>query len=64
MDHIKYYAEQEDSEIRCLPMKSWFPWTPLPLEKYVEHTEEYGLVVRILKLKKPLPVELVRCDIP
>ncbi|KAK7749630.1 hypothetical protein SLS53_000208 [Cytospora paraplurivora] len=64
VDHIKYYAEQEDSEIRCLPMKSWFPWTPLPLEKYVEHTEEYGLVVRILKLKKPIPVELVRCDLP
>ncbi|ROV93649.1 hypothetical protein VMCG_08036 [Cytospora schulzeri] len=63
-DHIKYYAEQEDSEIRCLPMKSWFPWTPLSLEKYVERTEEYGLVVRILKLEKPMPIELIRCDIP
>ncbi|ROW02908.1 hypothetical protein VSDG_01771 [Cytospora chrysosperma] len=64
VDHIKYYAEHEDSDVRCLPMKSWFPWTPLPLEKFVERTEEYDLVVRILQLEKPMPIELIRCDIP
>lgn len=45
-------------------MKSWFPWNPLPLEKYVERTEEYDLVVRILQLEKPMPIELIRCDVP
>lgn len=44
-------------------MKSWYPWTPLPIEEYREKGE-YGRVVRVLKLHKPQPVEVIRCDYP
>lgn len=64
VDHIKYYAEKEDEDIRCLPMLSYFPWTPLPLERYIEKTEDHDYKVRVLRLKKPQPVELIRCDFP
>ncbi|KAF3771091.1 hypothetical protein M406DRAFT_326490 [Cryphonectria parasitica EP155] len=64
VDHIKYYLEKEDKNVRCLPMKSWFPWIPLPIEKYQEKEEEYGKKVRIIKLKEPMPVEVIRCDFP
>lgn len=47
-------------------MKSWFPWTPLPIEKYMEsHEHEYdGWYTHHLHLKKSEPVEVIRCDFP
>lgn len=61
---IKYYVDKEEKDVLCLPMKSWFPWTPLPIEKYSEKKEEYGKKVRIIELKHPQPVEVIRCDFP
>lgn len=63
VDYIKYYTEQEDKNVRCLPMKNWFPWNPLAISSYLEK-DEYGLKVRSIELKKPQPVEVIRCDFP
>ncbi|CAN8096155.1 unnamed protein product [Discula destructiva] len=60
VEYIKYYAEDE-KDIRCLVLKNWFPWNPLPLYSYKEK-KEYGHVVRTLELKKPQPIEVIRCD--
>lgn len=62
IDHIKYWADKEDEDVRCLPMLSYFPWTPIPLEKYVETYDDYDKKVRVLHLKEPQPIELIRCD--
>lgn len=64
MREIKYYGADGDDNVRCLPMKSWFPWTPLPLEIYKENEEYNGKVIRTIKLKYPQPVEVLRCDFP
>lgn len=64
VDHIKYRAVKEDEDIRCLPMLSYFPWTPIPIEKYVEKYDEDGYKIRVLHLKEPQAVEVLRCDFP
>lgn len=64
IDHIKYWTVSADEDVRCLPMLSYFPWTPIPLEKYVETYDSNGFKVRVLHLKEPQPVELIRCDFP
>lgn len=64
VNSIKYYVKEEDKNVFCLPMKSWIPWTPLPIGKYEEKVEEDGQKVRVLNLKDPMPVELIRCDFP
>ncbi|KAJ4388639.1 hypothetical protein N0V93_006098 [Gnomoniopsis smithogilvyi] len=63
VEYIKYYTEKEDQDVRCLPMKNWFPWNPLAINSYAEK-DEYGYQVRSLELKKPQPVEVIRCDFP
>lgn len=63
VDHITYVTDKGDEDVRCLPMLNYFPWTPLPLEKYVEKFEgKDGKKMRVLHLKEPQPVELIRCD--
>lgn len=62
---LKYYTLEEEHDVRCLPLKNWFPWTPLRIEEYTEHRhEEDGWKVRTITLKKPQPVEVIRCDYP
>lgn len=63
VEYIKYYVEKEDKNVRCLPMKNWFPWNPLAIYSYAEK-DEYGYKVRSIELKKPQPVEVIRCDFP
>ncbi|KAI3394272.1 hypothetical protein diail_2975 [Diaporthe ilicicola] len=64
VNFIKYYSEKEDGAVRCLPTKSYFPWTPLKIEKFVKLPDEYGLKVHGLYLEKSQPVEVIRCDLP
>lgn len=61
---IKYYTEKEDSEIRCLPTESYFPWNPLKVKKFFKLPDEHGLKVYGLYLEKSQPVEVLRCDLP
>lgn len=61
VDFIKYHTEEDEGNIRCLALKNWFPWNPLPIHSYGEG-EQDKIVVRTLVLKRPQPVEVVRCD--
>lgn len=43
-------------------MLDYFPWTPLELEKYVEKYDDGDKKVRVLHLKEPQNVNVIRCD--
>lgn len=65
MEYIKYWTQKDEHNVRCLPLKNWFPWTPLRINEYKEQRHQEGdWKVRIIQLKKPQPVEVIRCDYP